>query len=804
MSNLTDWINYELYPALFEVIDQALPEHSFNRYPGGWMSRTYLNGSPHPSRRDKTKVKKGAPYYIFEEGGRGQTIIDYIQERDGIEFIEAVRKLAEVAGLQLPKDLSWDGEAYKKRKDRETLLEEANGYFMFCLGNAKGSKEVRDYLTGRGYTPEDVKGMELGYIPNPDGVIDYLTGKGYDKETAIGALGITQKRIGASHTLTIPYRSGGTIKGFKFRTTEPGLIPKYLNSSGMDKKGGFFNLSPLTGDKDLVVVEGELDALHATVKGIDNIVATGGADLHPEQIADAKRRGAKSITLCFDQEPGVEDKIFKALEILREDEELRVYVAVLPDLGSGKTDPDGLIKEKGAEAFKKVIDGAFPWYEHNLFRIWEKYKNIDGGNLTPKQLDGLREEIIILGLNIKTPIQRGAFLNKIADEAGADIMTRETLEQTLEILRYKKDQETQARELKKLLSEATVLHDKGETARAINKLLERGRELTGLDRKQEYEKLLQIPGEDDIKKTIQGEADSLETGYTLRDQLGTQEGLLLPSGALSIIAGRTSHRKTTLLLNIAINTARKYQDKEIHYFSYEESREALLIKLMNIYINETFKHRPNNLRYIKGYYKSGGATYHNTDFLEGKDRFYQELIYPGRLRVHYTPLDIDGLAGAIEYLNAKGRVGAIFIDYIQLLRIRGDFQSRQLQLQEICERLRETAIKTRLPVILGAQFNREVTMEGEIDPGKIREAGDIEQTANLVLGLWDRAFTKQGGPKGKEHKDRKGETARYEPGILYVEVLKGRDIGAGAYGELSYNGNTWKVENKNYFVEDRI
>ena len=102
MSNITDWIKYELYPSLFEVIDVALPEHSFNRYAGDWRSKTYLDGSPHKSRADKTVVTKKAVGLILEQGGDVLSLVDYIKKRDGVEFIEAVKTLADVVGLELP------------------------------------------------------------------------------------------------------------------------------------------------------------------------------------------------------------------------------------------------------------------------------------------------------------------------------------------------------------------------------------------------------------------------------------------------------------------------------------------------------------------------------------------------------------------------------------------------------------------------------------------------------------------------------------------------------------------------------
>jgi hypothetical protein len=66
MSNITDWIKYELYPTLFESIDTALPEHNFKRYSGGWRSKTYLDGSPHKDRSDKTVVSKSSRLHIRE------------------------------------------------------------------------------------------------------------------------------------------------------------------------------------------------------------------------------------------------------------------------------------------------------------------------------------------------------------------------------------------------------------------------------------------------------------------------------------------------------------------------------------------------------------------------------------------------------------------------------------------------------------------------------------------------------------------------------------------------------------------
>jgi DNA primase len=681
-------------------------------------------------------------------------------------------------------------------------MEKANSYFIWSLENSTGADGIRSYLNGRGYTQEEIKAMEIGYIPSQEKLYSYLIEQGHSSAEVKDILDLSKDtRIGSSHKITIPYRSGGQIKGFKFRAIDPQTNPKYLNSPGTEKRSGFFNLSPLKGDKDLTIVEGEIDALHATIKGIPNVVATGGSDIHPEQIEDAKKKGAKMFTLCFDREPGAEAKVLKALDTIRKaDEEVKIYVATLPDLGEGKTDPDRLVKERGAEALREAVKQAVPDYEYRLRVLMDSYDQ--DKELTPKEVDNFREEVTRIAYSIKKPLDQSGFIKSLEDRFTRIGITREAMEEILKGLRYRADQEKQKQETKKLLSEASALIEKGETGTALTRIIERARELTGIDQRATFEDLLKIPTEAEIMEAVQSGADAIETGLTLIETTGGKMELTLPSGALTIIAGRTSHRKTGLMLNLAINTALKHPDREVHLFSYEESREALLIKLLNIYINyPKFKSDTTNLKFIEGYFKSGGGTYRHKEFLEGKERFFRELINSGRLRIHYSPLKVEGLTGAIRYLTEKGRAGAIFVDYIQELRINGNFQSRQLQLQEICEQLRETAIETRLPVILGAQFNRTVTMEGDLDSGNIREAGDIEQTANMVIGLWDRAFTKQGGVKGKEQKDRRGDTARHEPGILYIEVLKGRDIGVGAWAELRYNGETGKIRNRNQWTE---
>jgi DNA primase catalytic core len=793
---ITDWIKYELYPTLFESIDTALPEHNFKRYSGVWRSKTYLDGSPHKDRADKTVVSKKAPGWILENGGETLSLVDYVIKRDGVEFIQAVKTLADVVGLQLPKG-EFNQESYQRYKDQATLLEDCNSYFIYCLENSTGADEVRAYLSSRGYSDEDVKAMELGYIPDQDKLTKYLLSKGYS-QILIDEVVKLNKGIGFTHRLTIPYRSGGSVKGFKFRTVGD-ATPKYLNSTGLDRLGGFFNLSGIKGDKDVVIVEGELDSLSATARGVENVVATGGSSIASDQVKDAIRRGAKSFTLCLDTEPGKEEetakRITSAIEVILGEGVNRVYIVTLPDLGGGKTDPDRLIKESGVEAFREALRGALSYYEYNLQETLNKYGKIEEEiGLQPKDIDRLLDEVVETASQIPDATDRDRYKKLFTSlEAIKGLgISEESLSITVDRLTSTRDKEAQAKEFKKLLSEATQLQDKGETDKALELLDSKVKEVKLKDKATEFSSLMIPIKENELKERQVNKPESLNSGYTIGG-----EPLLLPSGAISIFTAPTSHGKTTFLINLALNVATASPDKETYLFSYEEDGDSILINTLNTYLDEEIS--SNNRRTLKSYFTTGSTEYIKSQskdyFTSTKDKFFRELIETRRLNIHYSSYNSDTLIEAIRYLHKHAKPGAIFIDYIQLLNLpEGKYKtySRQEEIKEICIALKDVAVETGLPIILGAQFNREVVNQLRIHATKIGEAGDIERIANLIVGFWNNNFKPLATEGELNEINNKGATT---PDTLYTTILKNRGGRVGLEEILSFNGNTGKIKN---------
>jgi DNA primase len=784
---ITDWINNTLYPYLFDSLDTALPELNLERFSGGWRSSLKLDlSNSKDNRKDKTEIGKKYIGRINEWGGANLSIIDYVMGRDSITFIEAVNKLADIVGLKVPKG---DYEDYRKDSIKANLLEDANSYFIYSLETLEEAKETKEYLlSSRGYRAEDIKDMELGYIPSQDRLTKYLLSKGHRAEDIKDF--VLGTKIGKTHNLSIPYRTGSYFKGFKFRTIGEDK-PKYINSTGLDKSGGFFNLSGLKGDKDIVIVEGELDSLHATVKGVENVVSIGGSKPSKEQVQNAIKRGAKAFTICLDREPHKEEETTKTvnevIEIILNEGVNKVYIVTLPDLGGAKTDPDRLIKEKGVESFKEAIKGAKPYYKFYYDQIISKYLKINEatGTIKDKEEDLFIDEVITTGLKIKDPIDRGRYISLSLELLKPLGITEDILKTVIDKLQYKEDTEQKEKELKRILSTASDLQAKGQTNEALELLESKLPDIKLQDKGTLFSDLLKPIEENEVKQRQAVKPEGVGSGYKING-----EELIIPAGAISVIAGATSHGKTALLINLALNIVQDPKEGEVYFFSYEEDSDAILLNALNTYIDKELSQ--NNRRSIKSYFKTGSTEFIEKDmrdiFIRAKERFFKELIDSGKLNINYCNYNSDTLIEAIRYLHKHAKPKAILIDYIQLLNLpEGKFKtySRQEEIKQICIALKDLSIETGLPIILGAQFSRKVLNHSNIHATNIGEAGDIERIANLIVGIWNCNKT----PIGTESELKQIQDIN-TPNTIYTTVLKNRGGKSDIYANLKFNGNT--------------
>jgi len=283
-----------------------------------------------------------------------------------------------------------------------------------------------------------------------------------------------------------------------------------------------------------------------------------------------------------------------------------------------------------------------------------------------------------------------------------------------------------------------------QTEKASQKERKEGTDTKG-DKFQEY---LSIP---DLREIASSKKDGIPTRYEFKDRSGfKRERLVLPSGALTLVCGRSSHGKTRLLQNIALQLAteeaKKGGDGVVLYFSFEESLPDAVSRFTNIWVNEreisAFK--TSNTEVFLDYYKTGRL---NKAPQEVRTRIYpplysfaEQIYNSGRLRLYYTPdLPSQDLCSLLEYLSSRLRIKAVFLDYVQAIykdKYRGD---RREELREICKDLNKSAISLDVPFILSAQLNREAPNPTSMSGDNIAESADITRYANTIVLLWDSA-----------------------------------------------------------------
>ena len=877
MSKLSDFLNYDLYPTLFGCLATALPEFGFKRTGKGYQSTSDQKITGEHGTKGKVYVYANNISRLIDYTRNSISIFDYIQQRDRLSNADTLARLAQLSGVALPR-LSPDSPQllrYEQVRQDSQIWEDAQQYFSYLLHEAPYAGDKRDalrqYLRERGYTETDTAAMQLGFVPSYEKLLAYLTqSKKHDPEAIHNCIKL-HERIGNSHCLSIPFRDAvGRIRGIIARSNEPSIVPKYLYSTGLKKGDTLFNLKAIKGNKHLVVVEGLLDALHAELKGIGNVVALGGTAFNQQQLEQALRYGAASLTFCLDNDTAGHTATDRALSVCAAQSKLKTYVAQLP---IAVKDPDQYIRQSGIDALQNAIDHAVPACEYTFEKLVAKYglsennilqaasntdntsnidntentnkpsnnnntnntdnssklnnhsntsnidnlsklnnlsntSNIDNlgnddeankgrvgessGQYSRQQQDVFLQEVAQLIATTHGAIARDRLLHRFYQVTAAWGITQQSLTDYVSTQESAQRQAAQAQSLQQILSHAQTLSRSKTPAQALHWLQTQSRQLLIDHQSPLFAPLLSAVSEAEMQERLLHTPPALSSGYTL----GNEE-MVLPAGALSILCAPTSHGKTTFLLNILLNLCQRYPDRQFHFFSYEEDSDTLLLNALNIYTNKTLA--KNNRQSLKNYFVAPSDTHFDRQAAEwfntAKARFFDELIATGKLHIHYIDYDSQTLINAMEYLQKNAPLGAILIDYMQLLhkqRSNGQrFNNRQEELKEICLDLKDMVVRTGLPVVLGAQFNREVISPALLHATKIGEAGDIERVANLIVGFWNNNFE----PIGNDALLAELKSSGYiKPQTLYVKLLKNRGGIANIADLLSYNGNTGKID----------
>ncbi|HSG25017.1 MAG TPA: DNA primase [Anaerolineales bacterium] len=373
----------------------------------------------------------------FGECGEGGDIFKYVMKRDGLDFPEALRQLAQRAGVELRPPTPQETAQREENDHLRKLLEDATTYFRHQLFNNPAGKVALDYLHERGLSDETIQLFELGYAPPGwESTYPLFLKKGFAQKDLVDA-GLASERDDGSlydrfrHRVIFPIRdSRGRMTGYGARAIDPEDVPKYLNSPQtalFDKSNLLYGLDKARKhirDKDqVIIVEGYLDVIAPYQAGYSNLVSPMGTALTEEQLRQLKRltrkfilaldadaagasatmRGLQVARNTLDRET---EMVFDARGLLHSEARLKadIRVSTLPE---GK-DPDEVVREDPA-VWEQIIRDAQPIVAH-VMKTLAAGQDIND----PKVKTEIAQQVLPLIQDLPNAIERDTYLQQLA------------------------------------------------------------------------------------------------------------------------------------------------------------------------------------------------------------------------------------------------------------------------------------------------------------------------------------------------------------------------------------------------------
>ena len=376
-------------------------------------------------------------FYCFGCGAGGD-VITFIMKIENLDYMEAVRFLAQRAGMTMPEDSVDDSLSKLRTRVFEANREAARFYYQKL--NEKEGVHALDYLHRRALSDSTIRRFGLGYAPNSRfALTDYLKKKGFTEAELVAA------------NLVFKARSGkGVVDRFYDRVMFPiidlrgnviafgGRImsdqkPKYLNTSdtvAFSKSHNLFSLNNAKNAKEkfLILCEGYMDVIALNQAGFPQAVATLGTALTEEQ-ALLMKRYCEEVVICYDADEAGQKATARAIEILRR-VGLPARVLTVPD---GK-DPDEFIRnhgDKGPAIFRNILENSYNDVDYRLFKLQSSYDM----SLPQSKMRFLNEAVKVVA-SLDNPMERDIYCSKLSDIT--DVSKESIKEQTDKLLRQKR------------------------------------------------------------------------------------------------------------------------------------------------------------------------------------------------------------------------------------------------------------------------------------------------------------------------------------------------------------------------------
>ncbi len=318
-----------------------------------------------------TVYPENGSFYCFG-CGQGGDVITFVSQIEKLDYIEAVKLLADRSGITIPENGYDNSMQELKNRIFEINRETARFYYSYLM--SPGGKWALDYLHGRGLTDNTIKRFGLGAAPdNWDLLIKHLKAKGFSIPDMLEANVISKSSRGTyfdrfrNRVMFPVFNLRGNVIAFsgRARPDDPKAVGKYVNTQDTPvykKSQHLFALNFAKNDcaERVILVEGNMDVISLHQAGFTNAVAALGTAFGAEQVKLLSRY-TKEIVVTMDADEAGQKAVRRTIEELK-DSGINIRVLVIPD---GK-DPDEYIRKNGAAKFRALLDGAVSDIEYKL------------------------------------------------------------------------------------------------------------------------------------------------------------------------------------------------------------------------------------------------------------------------------------------------------------------------------------------------------------------------------------------------------------------------------------------------------
>lgn len=373
-------------------------------------------------------------YHCFGCGASGD-VITFIREIESVDFVDAVKILAERAKISMP-DVNFDSEKTleQKRKRDQVLkiLNECAHFYLKNLNSGKADAHIQ-YILDRKLSSSTVRKFGLGASLDFRSLPEFLLDKGYRRDDILDSGAVTEtdkKKLIDSQggRLIFPIINAfDDVVAFGGRVLEKTDFAKYKNTKEtivFNKSKNLYNINLVKkqkkaeGLKNIVMVEGYMDTISLWQAGFHNVVASMGTSLTKEQ-ARLSKRYADDVLISYDGDFAGQKGAIRGLEIMKE-EGVNVRVVPLPE----GLDPDDVVKKYGAEGYRRCLDSAMPLVDFKL-NILEHGRDL---SKTEEKRDYIREALKVIREEPSESV-REDLLKTVRDKTG---VTFESLRRDLD------------------------------------------------------------------------------------------------------------------------------------------------------------------------------------------------------------------------------------------------------------------------------------------------------------------------------------------------------------------------------------